>query len=277
MDPEAVGVASSAVARFVDALRAGGQEYHSFMLVRCGAVIAEGWWKPYAPDLPHMLYSLSKSLTSSAVGLAVAEGRLSVDDPVLRFFPEEAPARPSANLVAMRVRHLLSMSTGHTAEALDVAGSPRSRTWAKLVLSRKVERPPGTQFVYNNGASYLLSAIVQKLTGERLLHYLTPRLLEPLGIEGATWEACPRGVDAGGWGLSLRTEDIARFGLLYLQKGVWEGRRLLPEAWVDEATRSHIANGITPDSDWERGMATSSGGAVTAATWAREQSGSSAS
>jgi CubicO group peptidase (beta-lactamase class C family) len=251
--PEDLGIASPTLTAFVEALGRSGQEIHSFMLVRHGSVAAEAWWKPYAPELPHMLFSLSKSFTSTGVGLAAAEGKLSVDDPVLRFLPDEAPKRPSKYLQAMRVRHLLSMSTGHEADTLGVVMRGGSRNWAKRILSQKVGKQPGTLFVYNSGASYLLSAIVQKVTGQRLLDYLTPRLFEPLGIEGATWERCPRGIDTGGWGLSVTTEDIAKFGLLYLRRGTWDGRRLLPDAWVDEATRSHISNAGAENPDWAQG------------------------
>ena len=251
--PEAHGIPSSAVLAFTDAVEAQGLGLHSLMLVRHGQVVAEGWWRPYGPEHPHMLFSLSKSFTSTAVGLAVAEGRLSVDDPVLGFFPEEAPAEISAHLAAMRVRHLLSMSTGHAEDTTEHLFRDPEGNWARAFLARPVEYAPGTHFLYNSGASYMLSAIVQRLTGQTLLDYLRPRLLEPLGIEGATWDTCPRGVNTGGWGLSIKTEDIARFGQLYLQKGLWHGRRLVPEAWVLEATAAQVANGTNPESDWEQG------------------------
>lgn len=251
--PESEGIASSAILAFIDAAERELESLHSFMLLRHGAVVAEGWWEPYAAQHPHMLFSLSKSFTSTAVGLAVAEGRLSVDDRVLDFFPEEAPPVVSKNLKAMRVHHLLSMSTGHAEDT-----SPRFREredgdWAKAFLLEPVAYEPGTHFLYNNGASYMLSAIVQRLTGVTLLEYLRPRLLDPLGIERATWETCPRGVNIGGWGLSITTESIARFGQLYLQKGVWNGERLLSEAWVEAATSRQVSNGSSPESDWEQG------------------------
>ena len=250
--PEAQGIASSAILDFVAAAEDTIHDLHSFMLLRHGHVVAEGWWSPYTPDQPHMLFSLSKSFTSTAVGLAVAEGQLTIDDPVLSFFPEDRPAEVSEHLAAMRVRHLLSMSTGH---AEDTIGPMRERenNWVKGILAQPVQFEPGTHFVYNSGASYLLSAIVRKLTGMNLLEYLQPRLFEPLGIENPTWENCPRGINAGGWGLSVKTEDIARFGQLYLQKGMWHGQRILPEAWVDAASARQISNGSSPDSDWEQG------------------------
>ena len=178
----------------------------------------------HAPTPAHALFSLSKSFTSTAVGLAVAEGKLSIDDPVLKFFPDEAPADPSANLKAMRLSDLLRMSTGHQTEPPRQPNEP----WAKTFLAHPVPFKPGTHFLYNTSATYMLSAAVQKATGQTVLDYLKPRLFEPLGIEKPTWEASPQGISAGGYGLSVRTEDIAKFGQLYLQKGKWQGKQLVP-------------------------------------------------
>jgi len=251
--PAAQGIASSAILAFVEAAEREIDSLHSFMLLRHGHVLAEGWWAPYEPERLHMLFSLSKSFTSSAIGLAVAEGRLSVDDQVLSFFPEAAPAEPSEHLAAMRVRDLLSMSTGHSLDTTPYMRQDPDANWAKAFLARPVEHTPGTHFVYNSGATYMLSAIIQQLTGTTLLEYLRPRLLTPLGIAQATWESCPRGINTGGWGLSIRTADIARFGQMYLQKGVWQGARILPEAWVDAASTAQVANPNETNIDWRQG------------------------
>lgn len=251
--PEAQGISSAAILDFVEAADRSLQYLHSFMLLRHGSVIAEGWWSPYAPPYPHMLFSLSKSFASTAVGLAVAEGRLSVDDRVIDFFPDETPVEISENLAAMRVRHLLSMNTGH---AQDVTGAQRSdpnESWVTTFLAQPVAHQPGTYFVYNSAATYMLSAIVQKLTGQTLTEYLTPRLFQPLGIEHPYWESCPRGINVGGWGLNITTEDIARFGQLYLQRGEWQGQQLIPAAWVDEATFAHSDNSRNETPDWQQG------------------------
>jgi len=250
--PEAQGISSAALLAFVDALDSI-QEMHSLMVLRHGSVVAEGWWSPYAAARPHMLFSLSKSFTSSAIGLAVAEGRLSVDDRLLSFFPDEAPLHPDANLAAMRIRHLLSMSTGHDQDTTARLHANQDGNWVKTFLAMPVEHVPGTHFVYNSGATYMLSAVVQKLTGLQLIDYLTPRLFEPLDIQDPTWETSAQGINYGGWGLSIQTEDIAHFGQMYLQKGVYAGKRILSEAWVEEATSKHISNGTKPDSDWEQG------------------------
>jgi len=251
--PESQGISTAAIAAFLDAVERTGAGLHSFMLVRHGHVVAEGWWAPYAPALRHMLYSLSKSFVSTAVGLAVAEGRLTVDDAVVRFFPESLPPTVSDNLAAMRVRHLLSMSTGHDVDVNDAVKNAPDGDWARAFLAQPVQHRPGTHFAYNSAATYMLSAIVQRLAGETVLAYLGPRLLAPLGITGATWESCPRGVNIGGWGLEIRTEDIAVFGQIYLRGGVWRNQQILPATWVEEATRRHVRNGDAPDSDWAQG------------------------
>ncbi|GHO60284.1 serine hydrolase domain-containing protein [Ktedonobacter robiniae] len=252
--PEAEGLPSSAI---LDFIRAVEQHTHpldavqGFMLLRHGNVAAEGWWTPYGPQSPHSLYSLSKSFTSSGIGLAVAEGLLTVDDPVLKFFPDDSPANPSENLKAMRVRHLLSMNTGHKEDTSRHVFGGEDDNWPRTFLSLPVEYQPGTWFVYNTAATYMLSAIITRLTGKPLLDYLRTRLFDPLGIENPTWETDPRGINIGGSGLHIKTEDIARFGQMYLQKGSWHDRRILSEAWVAEATSAHSDNSNTQTNpDW---------------------------
>ncbi|HEX4216563.1 MAG TPA: serine hydrolase [Candidatus Dormibacteraeota bacterium] len=247
--PEAQGVSSTGIGAFLDAAERQISYVHGFMVLRHGHVVAEGWWDPFGPDSPHQLFSLSKSFSSTAIGLLVAERRLTVEDPVLDLFREDAPSDPSANLRAMRVKHLLAMSTGHA----DNSVQRTDANWVQAFLNYPVEFEPGTHFAYNSGASYMLSAIVQKLTGGRMIEYLRPRLFEPLGIENPTWETSPQGIDAGGWGLSIRTPDIARFGQLYLQRGVWHDQRLIPETWVEQASSFHTDNRTMTNPDWAQG------------------------
>lgn len=255
--PERQGVSASAVLAFVEAADTEIDAMHSFMLVRHGHVVAEGWWTPYDARTPHVLYSLSKSFTSTAVGLAIAEEKLGLDDEVLKSFPEFAPAEASANLKAMRVRDLLRMSTGHQAEASlwrrDRYSPAGDEPWAKTFLAQPVPFKPGTHFLYNSPGTFMLSAMVQKATGASVLDYLRPRLFDPLGFENPTWVASPEGITVGAWGLLARTEEIARFGQLYLQRGVWKGRPLVPAAWVEEATARQTSNGSSPMSDWDQG------------------------
>jgi CubicO group peptidase (beta-lactamase class C family) len=244
-------VSSRALLALVDDLERSTPELHSLMVLRHGAVLAEGWWAPYAADRGHQLFSLSKSFTSAAVGLAQAEGLLTVDDLVLDHFPDEAPAEPGEHLARMRVRDLLTMTAGHDADPSDaVLAAP---DWVRAFLAQPVEHAPGTHFTYSTAATYVLSAMVQKATGERLLDYLQPRLLGPLGITGATWERSPQGIDTGGFGLTITTEDIACFGQLLLDDGVWGGVRLLPAGWVAAATARQVPNGTEPADEWAQG------------------------
>ena len=250
-------MSSAGILAFLEAAPAK-HELHSFLLVRHGRVVAEGWWAPYAAPLNHTLYSLSKSFTSTAVGLAVAEGRLTVNDRVVSFFPDDLPATVSEHLAALRVRDLLTMSVGDEQEP--TGAMVREENWVKAFLAAPITHPPGSSFMYNSSATYMCSAIVQKLTGQKVVDYLRPRLFTPLGIEGMTWETCPRGINVGGWGLSVPTEALAKFGQLYLQQGVWQGRPLLPRAWVQEATTFKIqqplpANPGRPNTqnDWLQG------------------------
>ena len=236
--PEAEGVASAGILAFLDAMAAAKHELHSFMIVRHGHVIAEGWWSPYAPQFNHTMYSMSKSFTSTAVGFAVAEGRLTVDDKVVSFFPNDLPDKVSDPLAALRVKDLLSMAVGHAKDpTFEVV---KQENWVKAFLDWPIPHAPGTKFVYNSAATYMCSAIVQKLTGQKIVAYLKQRLFDPLGVERPTWETCPRGVCTGGWGLSIQTEGLAKFGQLYLQKGLWKGRQILPAKWVEEATTLKI-------------------------------------
>ena len=246
--PEAQGVSSAAVLALVEALDQV-DTMNSFMLVRHGKVIAEGWWAPYRAQDNHELYSLSKSFTATAVGMAVAEGKLSIDDEVPKFFPDDAPTAPSANLKAMRVRDLLTMNTGNQDEVPTAA----DKISAKAFLTNAVPHKPGTHFKYNTPATFMLSAIVQKQTGQTVEDYLRPRLFEPLGITQPVWNTNFQGISLGGYGLSVRTEDIARFGQLYLQKGKWQGKQLLSKEWVEMATSKQVSNGSNPKSDWDQG------------------------
>ncbi len=247
--PEAQGVSSDQIRKFIEAADKQVNTMHSFMLVRHGHVIAEAWWKPEAADKPHVMWSLSKSFTSTAVGLAVAEGKLGIDDVIMKYFEDEMPTDPSENLKAMRVRDLLTMSTGHESEPRFEPNVP----WTQSFLAHPVPREPGTHFVYNTPATYMLSAIVQKVTGQTVLEYLRTRLFEPLGIENPQWGSSPQGITLGGYGLMIRTEDIAKFGQLYLQKGSWDGKQLVPAEWIDQATSRQVSNGTDPTRDWTQG------------------------
>lgn len=236
--PEAQGIASQAVLDFVAAADTNVAMIDSFMIVRHGKVIAEAWWKPNSAAKPHVLNSVSKSFTSAAVGLAIEEHKLRLDDPVLKFFPGDAPSDPSSYLKAMTVRDLLTMSGGHETEPKADSRGPS----VKQFLAQPVAYPPGTHFLYNTMGSYVLSSIVTKATGQTALDYLKPRVFAPLGIENPRWDSSSEGNSLGGYGLYLRTEEIAKFGQLILQKGNWNGKQLISREWIEEATSKQIAN-----------------------------------
>ncbi len=257
--PEDQGVYSRSISRFLVDAGNSKNEFHSFMFLRHGKVIAEGWWNPYGPGLKHSLYSVSKSFTSTAVGFAVSEGRLSVDDKIVSFFPTALPNNVSPWLAAITVRDMLTMLEGQDPDPTGAVTATDS-DWVKQFMALPVVHQPGTSFLYNTLGVYVLSAIVQKVTGQTLIDYLEPRLFKPLGIKAADWEVSPQGIDAGGWGLRLRTEDLAKVGELYLQKGNWKGRQLLPEKWVTDAVTSRNDEGpgwaqhLSRDSsDWRQG------------------------
>ena len=226
----------------------------SVMVLQHGKVIYEKWLNGGEPQTPHILNSVSKTFTSAAVGLAIEEGLLSLDDKLISFFPDDLPANPSENLKKVTIHNLLTMNCGHESEP---SRSKDEDTWVKIFLNWPVEHEPGTWYCYNSMGTYMLSAIVQKVTGQKIVDYLQPRLFDPLGIEAPRWEESPQGINCGGWGLYLKTEDLAKMGQLLLQKGKWKGKQVLPENYVIEATKAQVPcqpAGTRPDKVAERGL-----------------------
>jgi CubicO group peptidase (beta-lactamase class C family) len=248
--PEAEGLSSEVITSFIGALEQEIDAPHSLMIVKNGKVVTEAWWDPYNAQTPHELWSLSKSFTSTAIGFAVQEGLLSIDDLVISFFPDKIPENPDWQLKQLRVKDLLTMTTGHNKEPFP---ADTDDDWVKTFLDSELPYLPGTHFMYNTPATYMLSAIIHKISGEKLIDYLYPRLFEPLQIEKPQWEMDPKGINTGGWGLHLKTEDIAKFGQFYLQKGKWNGSQLLSQDWITMATSKQVSNGSNPDNDWMQG------------------------
>ena len=249
---------------FFEAAATDSLNVQSVMIVKDGNVIYSRWLGEEAENKPHVLHSVSKTFTATAVGLAIADGKMALTDKIIDFFPDNLPAEVSDNLKAMTVRDLLTMSCGH-----DVEPSFRGaeQDWVTLFLSHPVVHEPGTFYLYNSLGTYMLSAIVQKITGEKVVDYLTPRLFEPLHIDKPQWDESPQGINCGGWGLYLKTEDLAKMGQLLLQKGEWNGQQLIPADWVAEMSKKQVdsvnpgtrledaaAKGMTPEtSDWMQG------------------------
>ncbi|MET7295783.1 serine hydrolase domain-containing protein [Streptomyces griseoloalbus] len=256
--PAAQGVDAAGVHAFLDALEAAPDiEPHSLMILRHGRLVASGWWAPYTAGRPHLLYSLSKSFTATAAALAEDEGLIDFRAPVLSYFPEFEADITDPRSRAMLVRHVASMASGHESETVDAAYGADPAEPVRGFLLQPPQRDPGTVFAYNQPCTYTLGAIVQRVTGQSLTAYLRPRLLDPLGIGEALWLRDRTGREIGFSGLHAATDAVARLGLLYLDDGVWQGERLLPEGWVARASRPHIptagAMGADDRQDWDRG------------------------
>jgi Beta-lactamase len=237
--PELQGVSSRDIIKFLDSTATSRTEFHSFILIRHGKEIAEGWWDPYKSIYKHSLYSCSKSFTATAIGFAIQEKLITLDDKVTSFFPESLPDSVSPNLSKLTVKDVLMMSDGQEPDPSFLVAAKDSN-WIKGFLATPLIHEPGARFLYNSLGTYMLSAIIQKVTRQKTIDYLTSRLFDPLGISGMDWETDWQGINTGGWGLRLKTEDMAKFAELFLQKGFWNGKQLLPESWVEEASTMKI-------------------------------------
>lgn len=241
--PADAGVDARAVLNYIDTLFANDLDLHGFMLYRHGHVVAEGWSWPYASERPHTMHSLTKSVTVCAVGLAISEGRFSLDDRVVEFFPQEAPDDADDKLTAMTVRDLLTMQSGHAESVSGSVFRPIRTSWVDEFFKIPVVHQPGSHFLYSSAVSFMLSAIVTRTTGLAARDYLEPRLFRPLGISGIRWGSSPNGISSGGNGLTWRTADSLKLGILHLEQGRWSGRQILPADWVREATRAQVPAG----------------------------------
>jgi len=253
--PESVGIHSDGILKFLDLIEQRGAELHGMMLLRHGKVCAEGWWKPYNPDSPHMMFSFTKALTSTAIGFAWQEGVLSLTDKLCDIFPDKLPENPSENLLACTIWDLLTMSCGHETEirTFDV----NEPDWVKAFLAHEFKYKPGTCFMYNTAGTNMLCAVLKRRTGQDLFEYLTPRLFTPLGISNVECFKLPDGIEMGGAGSRLKVEDMARFILFVSQKGVWDGEQLLKAEWFEMASALQVPN-VTPaydsaNPDWRCG------------------------
>ena len=262
--PESQGVRSEDILEWIHAVETNFNAVgtigalHGFVIVRHGKTIAEGSWKPFETlEKTHMLFSHSKSFTATAIGFLADEGSLDLDTRIVEIFPEEVPDTVPENLSLLRVRDLLTMNTGASKDhCMD-----RSENWLKSFFKKEFVKRPGTAFKYDSDATYVLAAIVEKISGEKLMDFLDKRLFQPIGIKKAWSTHSPQGIACGGWGMNMTTREIARFGQLYLQRGKWGGKQILSPQWVQLATACHTASGwqnvsvnaLGKGSNWERG------------------------
>jgi len=234
--PETVGIRPASVLRYLKALEETGFMAHSVMLLRHGKVAFEAHYKPFRPDIPHMLCSCTKSVVSTAVGFAVAEGHFSLDDKIVGLLPEKLDGPPHPFTAAMTVRHLLTMSTAFR------EFEPTTDDWTRDFLNRPPDHYPGAIFNYDSLGTHTLCEIVQKRVGSTLTEYLTPRLFLPLDIAAGEvfWAKSKYGINMGGGGGEMTPEAMAKFGQLYLDHGLWKGRQVLPVGWAEEATTGRV-------------------------------------
>lgn len=248
--PEEVGVSSDAVLGFLNETEEGNTEIHSFMIIRHGKVAAECFRAPFTPERPHTMYSVSKTVTATAVGIAADEGLLSLDDKVISYFPEFREKLKDSRTDKLLIRHLITMTSGKDPSVFD----DKSKTdWIANYFKATWYNDPGKEFKYINENIYMLAVIIKKATGLCVRDFLKPRLFEPLGIEYPFWETDRNGIEAGGWGLYLRTEDLAKIMLMYSDKGIYEGKRILSEEWISQASSPLADNSSELDADAKAG------------------------
>ena len=238
--PEEQGVPSKALIALFDSLHALPlTDMHAVVVMRHGKVIGEMYPKPYAPEYRHTMYSCSKTFVGIAVGLAIEDNRLRLDDRVAAFFPEQLPDSVSKDLASMTVRDLLTMASGVKP---DWNMRSRGKEWIRTFLSKPVEAP-GTKYAYDSMVSYMLAAVVQKVTGKKLTEYLQERVFTPMNVTEWAWEESPEGVNTGGWGVHIQPESLAKFGQLILNEGRWEGKQLVSAEWIREMCKKHRETG----------------------------------
>lgn len=251
--PSTVGVDPRRLLDLLDALDADDRcEPHGLIVQRHGQRVFEGYWAPHRVDHVRLVYSLSKTFTGTALALALGEGRLGLDDLVADHLPDEM-AGADERTRRMRVRHIASMASGHDREMLLEAHQADPADPVRGFFSIPPDAEPGTLFCYNQPPVLALATILQRLVGERLTDYLRPRVLDPIGIGELRWAQHRAGVDLGFSGVHTTLDAIARLGQLHLDDGVWDGRRLLPEGWVEQASSVQSDNSMREEPDWSQG------------------------
>ncbi len=223
--------------QYLQAVTDRHEELHSIMVLQHGKVLKEA---RFAPDTAHFMMSVSKTFTATAVGFAITEGLLQLDDKITDLFPEEVPEGASDTLRRITIRHLLTMNCGHATDPTNPIWNDTEGGWIRHFFSWPQPYEPGTCYCYNSLGTYLLSAAVQKVTGQKIVDYLDSRLWKPLGIAKPYWQESPDGVNCGGWGLYLKTEDMARMGLCLLQGGCFAGKQVIPADWVREMSARQV-------------------------------------
>ena len=238
--PEEQGVPSKALIELFDAMHNMEQtDIHSMIVMRHGKVVGEFYPAPFAPQYQHTQYSSSKTLVSLAAGMAIDENRLRLTDRVATFFPEYLPDSICTNLADMTVRDLLTMQSGIKP---DWGMRAKTTEWIRTFLGKPVPNKPGEVFAYDSMVTYMISAIVQKVTGKTVLEYLKEKMFNHMGVTVVNWEESPEGINTGGWGLHIQSESLAKVGQMWLDGGVWNGKQIVSKEWIEQMSAKQ-ANG----------------------------------
>ncbi len=249
--PSQKGVPPQFISDMVQEYINSGLMLQSYMVVKDGCVISEGWFKPYSSEYRHMMFSITKGFTSLATGMAIDEGLISLDDKVIDFFPDKLACEPCENMQKLKIKHLLTMTVGQDYGTF-VKDAKFKEDFIKYFLTYYVENEPGSVFLYNNASTCVLAAIIERRCGQSLEEYLKPRLFNPLCITDYVWEKSHESICYGAMGLSIKTEDMAKYGQLLLQNGRYNGKQLVRPDYLKDATSMHIIQ--PPQSpDWNAG------------------------
>lgn len=248
--PEDVGMYSGNIMDFLEQVEKIQYNMHSFLLMRHDKIVVEICRYPYQKDDKRLVYSASKTFTSTAVGIASDEGLLNVEDRVLDYFKEYDTPDLDPKAGQMKIRHLLIMSTGHGVDSIgDMCNG--NDDWIRTFFTREMVYEPGGKFVYDSGATYMLSEIVSRVTGKPMVEFIRDRFLVPLEIQDFLWETHGN-VNTGAWGVMIKPEDLAKLGIMYLHKGMFGGKRILSEQWVEEATSPILPTGRVQFAGWSK-------------------------
>lgn len=252
--PEEQGMDSEMLADMLETIEEQDYDIDSVVVVRNGYMVASATIFPFEPGSRHIFYSCTKSVVSALVGIAIDEGYIEgVDQPILDFFPERTSANLDANREAMTLEHVLTMATGLKCQDSylyswrGLEQMRQSKDWVQFMLDLPMAEDPGTRFEYCNGASFLLSAIIQETTGMSALAFANEHLFGPLGIIDAEWASNPQGISIGWSDLYLTPHDMAKIGYLYLNEGLWDGEQMVSADWVEASTHEHISAGTLED------------------------------
>ena len=249
--PEAEGIASRYVKQFLDTLLTfKTMQIHSCIIVRHGHVIGEMYPTPWKKDYSHTLYSASKTFTAAAVGMCIGDSLFTLNDSIYKYLGEHFPEEPNDTLQGITIRDLLTMQSGLP---VDTRMRTVERQWLRFYLAQKPKDMPGVLWAYDSIVTYMLSAIIQKVTGMTLMDFLKIRLFNPLHITQVAWEESPEGITCGGWGLYLQPESMAKFGQLLLRGGVWNGVSIIDREWVDEMMKAQSVTGKYGYQMWQGG------------------------